>query len=683
MNKPEILAPAGGVEQLIAAVRSGANAVYLGTKNFNARQNAQNFSNEELVEAVKYCHARGVKVYVTLNTLVSDDERDELCECIKSICEAGVDAVIIQDLMTAKLCRQICPQMPMHASTQMTAHNAYGVSELAKLGFKRVVLARELSENEIADIAKKVPDMELEIFVHGALCMSVSGQCAMSAMIGGRSGNRGNCAQPCRLDFVCSSRHNALSLKDMSIVTQLEKVAEIGVCSLKIEGRMKRPEYVAAAVQACKAALNGETPDMHTLRAIFSRSGFTDGYFIGERDLSMFGVRTKEDVQAADSVLKRVASSYRKEMPLIPLEMSFTARKNEFPELSVSDGSSTVTVTGAVKADEAVKRELTCDAVEASLKKCGGTPFYAEKIHTEIDGGISITAPKLNALRTQAIEELTEKRIQVNTPNYAVNEIEKRALPRKVAQKRELRLSVHSADMLTRSMIITAEKIYAPMGEVLKNAGVMKKIGDKLIAVAPSLIFQNDEAETYEKLKQLKQLGVKDICVDNIGTVKMARELDFEIHGGMGLNIYNSDALAEYEKMGISDAILSFELTAKKINKIWGTVPTGVVTYGYLPIMKYRNCPAKKKTGKCCDGKASITDRTGASFKLICHDKKYQTLLNSVPLWLADKQSEFYGVDFQILSFTTEKISECERITAEYVAGVGMLPKYTRGLYFR
>ncbi len=281
----EILAPAGNEQSLIAAVRSGADAVYLGTGAFNARRNADNFKDNSLAEAVNYCHGRGVKVYVTLNTLIRDEELPAFLDAAREVAEAGPDGVIVQDLAVVKVLKTICPDLPLVASTQMSVHNAAGVKALEDLGFSRVVLARELTLEEIRKIRSETR-AELEVFIHGALCMSVSGMCYYSAMMGERSGNRGLCAQPCRLNSACNGRPYALSLKDMSFITRVRDLEAAGVCSVKIEGRMKRPEYVAAAVTAVRTALDGKEPDMATLQAVFSRSGFTDGYLTGKRNVS-------------------------------------------------------------------------------------------------------------------------------------------------------------------------------------------------------------------------------------------------------------------------------------------------------------------------------------------------------------------------------------------------------------
>ena len=289
----EVLSPAGSSDALIAAVQNGADAVYLGYGSFNARMNAKNFTEEQLRQSVSYCHVRGVKVYLTLNTLVRDRELKEAGQVLLEAQRAGVDAVLVQDLGVLQLVRQMAPDMPIHASTQMSIHSLEGVRKAAELGISRVVLARELSREQIAAICRESP-IELEVFVHGALCMCHSGQCYMSAMIGRRSGNRGQCAQPCRMayGFDRSENRYPLSLKDNCLVEYLGELDRMGVACVKIEGRMKRAEYVAITTKIYKDAALGRpvtAGQLQSLRKVFSRQGFTDGYYTGSRGPAMFG----------------------------------------------------------------------------------------------------------------------------------------------------------------------------------------------------------------------------------------------------------------------------------------------------------------------------------------------------------------------------------------------------------
>lgn len=410
----EILAPCGGAESLTAAVNSGANAVYLGETAFSARRNAENFTPEQLREAVRLCHLSGVKVHVALNTLVFDTELDKLEKTVEMIADCGVDAVIVQDFGVAKTIKKIA-DIPLHASTQMTVTSVSGAEMAKEAGFSRVVLAREMSLKEIERVVKSV-DIETEIFVHGAICVCLSGQCYMSAMLGGRSGNRGLCAQPCRLNFTCDKRENVLSLKDLSLIPHLREIEKIGVASVKIEGRMKRPEYVAAAVTACRKALAGETPDMENLRAVFSRSGFTDSYYNGTFE-KMQGVRTKEDVTAAPKAINELKQLYKDVYKRYSVDISAEIHDGQPSECTAECDGVSVTVTGGVP-QQAINKPSTAEDIAARLSKLGGTVFEPGKVSCNIDSGLILSASAVNSLRRDVIDKLSEKIIERNNPNY-------------------------------------------------------------------------------------------------------------------------------------------------------------------------------------------------------------------------------------------------------------------------
>ena len=423
MKKIEILAPAGSFDSVIAAVRSGADAVYLGEKAFSARSSAKNFDDEELKKATAYCHIHGVKVYVTINTIVFDDELEELKKAIISAAEADVDALIVQNMGVARLAHRLVPDLALHASTQMSIHTASGVKALYEMGFKRVVLAREMSKKEIEKCCE-IP-VELEVFVHGALCMCVSGQCYLSAMIGARSGNRGSCAQPCRLPFSVNNQKgsHALSLKDNSIVNYLGELQNMGVASAKIEGRMKRPEYVSAAVRACVEQrdfgfISDKTQKM--LRGVFSRTGFTDAYYIGKTGSHMFGTRTKSDVVSADEKLfSAIRSSYKDEIGNVEITFDFTAKLGENPVLVASDGVHTVRKIADTVTEKAINRPIDAEKCRKQLEKTGSTAYNPTNVNINIDDDISISLSIINSLRRDVLDELDTARSVVH--NYKIN----------------------------------------------------------------------------------------------------------------------------------------------------------------------------------------------------------------------------------------------------------------------
>ena len=409
MNYPEILAPVGGEEQLKAALRCGADAVYFGLQNFNARRNADNFNGAGLKETIRSCHEHSCRVYITINTLVFDDELPAVYEAIDTAADSGADALIIQDFAVASYAKEHYPKLKRYASTQMAVHNSEGVKALQKWGFDRVVLARELSLKEIRKIVEET-GADVEVFVHGAHCVSLSGNCYLSSMIGGRSGNRGLCAQPCRLDCSVCGRDHALSLKDLSYMDHIKELADAGVGSLKIEGRMKRAEYVAAAVTACRNAREGRAYDLETLRSVFSRSGFTDGYLMGKRNVDMFGYRTKDDVLAASDVLKGLARLYEKERQTVAVDMYLNVKQGIPATLTVTDGDLWISCEGDIPMT-AKTQPLTKEAAAKNLSKLGGTIYYLNDLDSEIEEGLMLPISAVNELRRNAIAALTDARV--------------------------------------------------------------------------------------------------------------------------------------------------------------------------------------------------------------------------------------------------------------------------------
>ena len=674
MTGAEILAPAGGMEQLIAAVRCGADAVYLGTGGFNARRNAANFTAASLREAVAYCHGRGAKVYVTVNTLVMDTEWAALESAAAEIAAAGADAVIVQDLAVMEFFRENYPTLRLHASTQTAVHNVEGALELQELGCECVVLARELTLEEMAKISEAV-NIRTEAFVHGAHCMSVSGACYLSGMLGGRSGNRGLCAQPCRLDWRCGEGNHVLSLKDMSLISHIREMAEAGVGSFKIEGRMKRAEYVAAAVTACKNALEGKAYDEERLRAVFSRSGFTDGYLTGRRDGAMFGIRTKEDVTGAEKVLGELRGLYRGETPRVAVDMSFAATP-EGSSLTVSDGTRTVTVPGETP-QRALRRETDEAGARKNLVKTGGTPFYVEKFSAAIDPGLMLPAAALNEMRRKALEELLGARSE--TVPVPARVVPPRSIPAHIAPERcALRARFSRASQIPEGE--DYDMVILPAGEITPE--LLARWGEKLAAELPGVLFPEDEAAFAKKLAAMEEQGLRDIVADNIYGVRLGRRLGLRVHGGMGLNILNTRALDCYGRLGLADAALSFELAMSRAKAVGGTLPRGIVAYGYLPLMRWRNCPLRANVG-CgkCRGEGVLTDRLGVKFPVECTERKSSTLLNSVPLHIAEK--DLSGFAYLLLYFTRESREECGRVTEDYRLGRRAAGERTGGLYYR
>lgn len=675
----EILAPAGGYDALVAAVRCGANAVYLGGKALNARRNASNFSDEELREAVAYCHARNVKVYLTLNTLVADSELETAYDAIECACNSHADALILQDIGLVSLVRQVCPDMPMHASTQMSVQSIEGVRELEKMGFARVVLPRELSESEIAAIAAKT-DMELEYFVHGALCMCVSGQCLMSSVLGGRSGNRGLCAQPCRLPFGINGKGgNALSLKDLSLVDELRRLEEAGVCSFKIEGRMKRPEYVAAAVTACKNSLNNinDYNINEALRAVFSRSGFTKGYFEGKLGKDMFGVRRKEDVEGAAPVLSSLARLYDVEKPLLPADMELKFKRSEPLTLKVSACGKTAAVTGDIPS-EAVNKAVTEEELRDRLAKCGGTQFFAGDISIDLDEGLNAPASAINRLRRQALTELDGELAKGRDIPFTRTE-------RFTAPHRAERMKLHARFFSEASVPDSLDGLARVILPIETSPETLKRVLDSGAQAAveiPSAVFSN--ADKYvKKLTELKENGLSLAWACGLDGVGVARRAGLRFACGFGMNIFNSVSVSEAAALGAEDCLLSCEVSLAQAAHIGGKLPRGLMIYGRIPLMMTRNCPvATKLTCAECGGRSYLLDRMGVRFPVRCKNG-CSFVLNSRPLWLADKLNDIRNVDYGLLWFTDESKEECTRVISDYRRGGAPQGEFTRGLYYK
>lgn len=662
--KFEILAPAGSMESLVAGVRSGANAIYLGGKSFNARRNAGNFDNEEMKKAVEYCHQRGVKVYLTLNIIVSDEEMREAYNAVKDALSNGIDAFIVQDIGVAKMIREHFPTARLHGSTQMSIMSPSGAKAAEQMGFKRIVLPREMSLDEIKEIRENT-SLELELFVHGALCMSVSGQCYLSSMIGSRSGNRGLCAQPCRLPFTAGGNAtHALSLKDLSLVGELDKL--VGITSLKIEGRMKRPEYVSAAVSAVKKAIDGKyTPsDEFMLRSVFSRSGFTDGYLNAKLGKNMFGTRQKEDVvSASNSVLKEIAKNYEKEVPLLPVNIDFVCKNGKNALLKMTSGDRSVKVVGDVP-EKAINKPMTAESLTERLGKLGGTQFYANEVNITVDDGLILPASKINEMRREAVEKLN-KTDKISFKYKAFNVVRAKA-----------KNSTPYATASFKSAAQIPDKhpfktVFIPI-----DSSVEDFVDNRAGVVLPRGLF-GIENELKSKLEKLKKAGVNKALCGNIGSYQLCKDMGFEVWGDFGLNVFNSVSANLVDR-----PILSFELTQSQINNI-NAPDTGMLVYGYAPLMLTRNCPIKNDIG-CfeCNGHGHLTDRKGMKFPVICSDFPCVEMLNCVPTYMLDRLDEIH-TDFIHFAFTVESEKQVENIISLYESGAKPDFKYTRGLYQR
>ena len=688
MSKIEILAPVGNEEMLRAAVFSGADAVYLGFSGFNARTSANNFNADTLKDAVAFCHARGVAVHVALNTTVYGGELPALEQAIRAVAASGADAVICQDLAVATLIGKIAPQLPRHGSTQMSVHSLQGALELKELGFTRVVLARELSMPEVEHITKHC-GIETECFVHGALCMSVSGQCYMSAFLGGRSGNRGSCAGPCRLPFEANAlpegkpgRLHHLSLKDNSVIDKLDKLQALGVASAKIEGRLRTPEYVAAAVSACLAGREGRAYDRDLLKNAFSRSGFTSGYLDGKIDGTMFGVRSEADAEQTKKTLPMLRELYRRERSRVPVKM----------KLEIEEGGEKLTVTDADgskafaygDAEPQPARTDPTESLHRSLAKTGGTPFAVEDqdITVEMDGGPwFIPGSAVNELRREALDALLKKR-EVLRP-WPTTEEHVPALPlRTLPPHRTLRARFESWEQVPERALDGIEYLILPIAQADR---VPREWRAKTLLELPRVMFGKLEEDTARRIAATQDAGFAGYEVSNIAHLRLCRGLPMS--GSFGLNITNQLAAQFYADNGLGSMLILPEVKDSDISTIAPThngrpVPTGVLVYGHMPLMITRACPLQN-IHDCahCDKTGVLTDRKAKKFQVRC-GLGVRTIYNPVPIYMGDKPGAL-TVDYGVAYFALESREEAAKILEIIRTHAPFEGDFTRGLYFK
>ena len=681
-HKIEILAPAGGFDSVIAAVRSGADAVYIGAKAFSARAGAQNFDAKELRECVRYCHRSGVKVHLALNTLIFDDEMQAALDLVREAAEADVDALIVQDLGLASLIRRMAPGLPLHASTQLSVHTPWGTRALYEMGFERVVLSRELSMDEIKEIREACPEVELEVFVHGALCMCVSGQCYFSAMLGGRSANRGMCAQPCRLPMRYAGSDHALSLKDNGSLGYLRQLQELGVASAKIEGRMKRPEYVAAATRAAAEARDLgyiTAPSQERLQSVFSRTGFTDGYLSGRRGAEMFGYRQKSDVLAADSqLLKEIRALYKDEAQRVPVSVDLTVKTGQRMKLRVTDGTHTVCVQSDNAAEKAANMPLTAERAAQNLRKTGNTPYRVDQIHTDISPDAAASVAAINALRRSALEQLSRQREICH--HYAIRDVDLSAVlkggEKALRQRRAVIRSLDLAESMRDFDLIFVDLFALDDADRLKR---LLESGLRIGVEAPRAAFGN-EREVYDRLGRLRGQGVTELLAHNIAAAAMGKALGFTVHAGFGMNIANSYTLMWAKGEGIASAEVSVELDLRRIERLYKSIPVGIIRYGYLPLMITRNHPAGAAVS--CKTTDFLQDRKHERFA-VTRREGYSEIYNCVPVLMPQKDYDPDGGVFGDFLFSVENSVENTEKTLEKLRENHDFERKTHGLYLR
>ena len=689
----ELLSPAGSFDALRAAVCNGADAVYLGVESFNARRGARNFTLEELREAVRYCHVRGVKVHLTLNTLIADKQMRAVADTICAAAEAGVDAFIVQDLGVVSLCRQIAPQIELHASTQMSIHSLEGVREAAAMGIRRVVLARELPRQDIAFICRNSP-IEIEVFVHGALCMCYSGQCYMSSVIGRRSGNRGQCAQPCRLPYGYDrfEEKYPLSLKDHCLVQYLTELEQLGVASVKIEGRMKRPEYVATVTGIYRRALDTgkvSAEQMRALRAAFSRQGFTQGYYLRKTGRDMFGTRVAEK---EDKVLFQAArATYEAVEPQrVGVRFYVIVKRMQPIMLAVQDENGNICKAQGHPPEPARTHELTQEELQQRLGKTGGTPYRCESVRSVLDSGLSVSAAELNRLRREVLSHLTAVRGRYAPTEIGVYHEQKAIAGRYPAPL--MTVSVLRTEQITPKLLkMRPAMLYVPMSEILAQPEYYSTLAAKqpLAAVLPRVVHDDEMKHLLSSLDALAAIGIRRVLVGNLGQLSAVRSRGLEAAGDFGLNLFNSRAMLMAQKLGLASVTASFEMTLPQLRDLSKPLPTEILVYGRLPLMLTENCLLKNRTGVCAchSGTIKLIDRIGEEFRVVKDgDTCRSVILNGKKLYLLDKLEELrrLGLWALRLSFTTENFAQIDAVLSAWQGNASFDPgACTRGLYLR
>ena len=652
---PELLCPAGSYAALEAAVDGGADAIYLGGLAFNARKGAKNFSRDELERGIALAHAYGTKIYLALNTLIHDRELDELLHSVEEACTLGADALIVADLGAAREIRRRF-DIELHASTQVSGHNADATRYLADAGFSRMVCAREMSREDIRTFID-TSSLEAEVFVHGALCVCHSGQCLFSSVVGGRSGNRGECAQPCRLPYKNKNAY-PLSLKDLSLASHIPKLCELGVASLKIEGRMKSPEYVRDVTRIWRRLLDerraATRDDMRELEAVFSRQGFTDGYFTSNISSKMLGVRTEaqkresRELEAFDGLGRKIG-----------VTMTVQMKKDTPIKLTVFSEGARVSVTGDVPM-QAINAPLDKAALERSMSKLGGTPYELTKIDIELDEGLMMPVSALNALRRSAIEALAKSK---TSEPVSAREVEIKRITPKNKKARKKTAAFYNPKNVTDKARKFFDVIYLPLESY---------DGSTNGAILPPVIFDSEADKVRQMLISARERGCKHLLVANIGHLSLVGNMGFELHGDIRLNVYNNATAAVCEELGLEDVLLSPELTLPQMRDIGGA--TGACVYGRLPLMITEKCvspelDAKGGCDSCKQGRAALVDRRGVSFPVLRTFEHRSLIFNSVPVYMADKSEllDRNGIVMQHFIFTTESSREVDDVIEAYL----------------
>ena len=689
----ELLSPAGSPEAVIAAVQNGADAIYMGLGNFNARRGAKNFTDEEFERSMRYCRIRGCKVYVTLNTLVNDREIAQAVESARLASQLGADGIIIQDLGLAYAIRQALPDIPLHASTQMSIHNLAGVEAAAEMGMTRAVLARELSLEQIKFITQHA-SIETEVFVHGALCFCQSGQCYMSALIGRRSGNRGMCAQPCRMQYSLGGRMDdyPMSLKDNCLVDRLRELEDAGVACLKIEGRMKRPEYTAIVTKIYSKALKEHrqpsAEEMETLEKAFSRQGFTQGYFNGDKK-DMFGRREEPD-KDTEKLFTLARKGYSEgELRRVPVHF-YTVAEKGMPVKAIAfdnDGNRAAAMGGVP--EKARGQGLTATYITEQMFKTGGTPYNCVENRAQADPGLYLPASEINDLRRRLVSELSEQRAK--PPIRRVGKLPEKPKGKLPTGDPAMIFQVLTEEQLSPELAaLKPQYLYVPLTLMTEKLDLLRPFAEQgtiPVAVLPRVIADNEAAAVYDMLSRMFDQGVNEALVGNLGHAMLAKKAGMKLRGDFGLNTFNALSMEVIRQAGFISATASFELRLSQIRDMIKPLDTELIIYGRIPLMVSDQCIIRHSDGRCnCQTPGQMADRMGSVFPVVKEFGCRNVIYNAHKLYLADKAEDVYaaGAWGLRMMFTTEGMRECVEVAKGYMGLSDYKPNVlTRGLYYR
>lgn len=689
----ELLSPAGSPEAVIAAVQNGADAIYMGLGNFNARRGAKNFTDEEFERSMRYCRIRGCKVYVTLNTLVNDREIAQAVESARLASQLGADGIIIQDLGLAYAIRQALPDIPLHASTQMSIHNLAGVEAAAEMGMTRAVLARELSLEQIKFITQHA-SIETEVFVHGALCFCQSGQCYMSALIGRRSGNRGMCAQPCRMQYSLGGRMDdyPMSLKDNCLVDRLRELEDAGVACLKIEGRMKRPEYTAIVTKIYSKALKEHRQpsdeEMETLEKAFSRQGFTQGYFNGDKK-DMFGRREEPD-KDTEKLFTLARKGYSEgELRRVPVHFYTVAEKGmPVKAIAFDDDGNRAAAMGGVP-EKARGQGLTATYITEQMFKTGGTPYNCVENRAQADPGLYLPASEINDLRRRLVSELSEQRAK--PPIRRVGKLPEKPKGKLPTGDPAMIFQVLTEEQLSPELaVLKPQYLYVPLTLMTEKLDLLRPFAEQgtiPVAVLPRVIADNEAAAVYDMLSRMFDQGVNEALVGNLGHAMLAKKAGMKLRGDFGLNTFNALSMEVIRQAGFISATASFELRLSQIRDMIKPLDTELIIYGRIPLMVSDQCIIRHSAGRCnCQTPGQMADRMGSVFPVVKEFGCRNVIYNAHKLYLADKAEDVYaaGAWGLRMMFTTEGMRECVEVAKGYMGLSDYKPNVlTRGLYYR